>query len=123
MRAYLLIVLAVYLSALWGWLNDVGRHRLEFHHARRCQPGADLCQPLVVPHDLVHAADPECCPLVGHRRHDRSSSAWRCTFRSCVTCFTSRPSIPMTWRSAWREGFVSILWFEGLKLFKQKWWA
>ena len=66
----LLIVLAVYLAAIFGLAQYVGRHRIEFHHACRCQPGPDLCQPLLDPHHLVHPADPECRSLVGHRWHD-----------------------------------------------------
>ena len=53
-----------------GLAQCLGRHRFEFHHACRRQPGPDLCQPLLDPHDLGHLADPECRPLVGHRRHN-----------------------------------------------------
>ena len=108
MRAYLLIVLAVYLSALWGWLNVSDATALSFTTLVVANLGLIFANRSWTRTIWSTLRTPNACPLVGHRWHDSSSSVWCFTFRSCVTCFTSRPSIPMTWRSAWREGLSAF---------------
>jgi len=118
----LLIVLAIYLSALWGWLNASDATALSF-------------TTLVVANLGLIFANRSWTRTIWSTLRTPNAALWwvigGTTFflglalyvpflRELFHFSTLHPDDLMLCLVA---GFVSILWFESLKLFKQKWWA
>jgi len=118
----LLIVLAVYLSALWGWLNVSDAIALSF-------------TTLVLANLGLIFANRSWTRTSWSTLRTPNAALWWVTggtifflglalyvpFLRDLFHFSTLHSDDLALCVA--AGFVSILWFEGLKLFKQKWWA
>ena len=118
----LLIVLAIYLSALWGWLNASDAIALSF-------------TTLVVANLGLIFANRSWTRTIWSTLRTPNAALWwvigGTTFFLGLALYV--PFLrdlfhfstlhPDDLALCLAGGFVSILWFEGLKLFKQKWWA
>ncbi len=100
----LLIVLAIYLSALWGWLNVSDATALSFTTLVVANLGLIFANRSWTRTIWSTLRTPNAALWWVIVAAQRSSSAWPFTSRSCVTFFTSRLCISMTWCSAWPEG-------------------
>ena len=118
----LLIVLAVYLSALWGWLNVSDAIALSF-------------TTLVVANLGLIFANRSWTRTIWSTLRTPNAALWWVIGGAIFflglalyvpflrDLFHFSTLHPDDLALCLAGGFVSILWFEGLKLFKQKWWA
>jgi Ca2+-transporting ATPase len=118
----LLIVLAVYLSALWGWLNASDAIALSF-------------TTLVVANLGLIFANRSWTSTIWSTLRTPNAALW--WVMGGTTFFLGLALYVPFLRDLFHfsvlhpddvalclaGGFVSVLWFEGLKMFKQKWWA
>lgn len=118
----LLIVLAVYLSALWGWLDVADATALSF-------------TTLVVANLGLIFANRSWTRTIWSTLRTPNAALWwvigGTTFFLGLALYVPYLRDLFHFSTLHADdlvlclagGFVSILWFEGLKLFKQKWWA
>ncbi len=118
----LLIVLAIYLSALWGWLNESDATALSF-------------TTLVVANLGLIFANRSWTRTIWSTLRTPNAALWwviggTTFFLGLVLyvpflrdLFHFSTLHPDDLALCLTGGFVSILWFEALKMFKKKWWA
>jgi len=118
----LLIVLAIYLSALWGWLNKADAIALSFTTLVVANLGlifANRSWTRTI-WSTLRTPNPALWWIIGGTILFLGLTLYVPFLQNLFHFSTLHPN---DLAICFAGGLVSILWFEGFKLFKQKWWT